>query len=370
MIEDLGWSKAQFAMLGSLSLINAFFFPVAGRLADVFGVKRAVMLGVIVLPLAFIGYSLMSGPVWQYVALQLATGFLCVTTTTTVYSRVAVEHVTRARGLALAIVASGPAITGALGTPIVNWLVETHGWRATYHAMAAFAALSAVITLLLLPSGGPVAGDSRLRKRRLRDDYPVIFRSSVFWLMVVAMLACNLPQIVAMSQLKMILMGKGIAPQSTSMMISAVPLGVLAGRFVSGYALDRFPSHIVGFFGMVIPSFGLALLATSLNAHALLTLAAFCLGFSVGAEGDIVAFVVARKFGVEIFSSVMGLLTMAISLSVALGAAILSLTLKLTGEFHAFIAICSVTVFVGGVLFLFIGRAPVPAPSTSHAPST
>jgi predicted MFS family arabinose efflux permease len=152
----------------------------------------------------------------------------------------------------------------------------------------------------------------------------------------------------------MVLMENGVSAKGTSVMLAALPLGVLIGRFAAGFALDRYPAHIVGFVGMTLPALGLSLIASSFDAPAVLTFAALCLGFSVGAEGDIIAFVVAHKFGLAIYSSVMGLMTMAISLSVALGAALLSLTLNMTGGFNAFIIICAVSVFSGGLLFLFI----------------
>jgi len=44
-----------------------------------------------------------------------------------------------------------------------------------------------------------------------------------------------------------------------------------------------------------------------------LTIVVFCLGFAFGSEGDIVAFLVARRLGVAIYSSVLGLLTAAMS---------------------------------------------------------
>ena len=118
MIADLGWTKAQYAMLGTLSLVMSFCFPIAGRIADLFGVRRTVLIGIIVLPFSFIGYSLMTGAVWQYIAIQLIAGVLSITTTNTIYSRVAVQHVEKARGVALAIVASGPALLGVIGTPL------------------------------------------------------------------------------------------------------------------------------------------------------------------------------------------------------------------------------------------------------------
>lgn len=354
MIAEMGWSKAEYALLGTLGLVIALCFPVAGRLADLFGVRRTVFIGIVVLPFVFVGYSLMTGSIWLYIAIHLAGGILCVTTTTTIYSRIAVQYVEKARGLALAIVASGPAVTGIILSPLLNALVEAEGWRTTFHVLALYAALTGILTLWMLPADRPIARAAPRPKRRARADYSLVFRSRVFWLLLIAMLACNLPQIMAMSQLKMVLMENGITAQGSSVMLAALPFGVLVGRFVAGFALDRYPAHIVGFVGMALPSLGLALMASHFDTPAVLTFATLCLGFSVGAEGDILAFVVARNFGVEIYSSVMGLMTMAISVSVALGAALLSLTLEMTGGYNTFILICASAVFGGGVLFLFI----------------
>lgn len=354
MIAEMGWSKAEYALLGTLSLVMACCFPLAGRFADLFGVRRTAFIGIVVLPFVFLGYSLMTGSIWQYIAIYLSGGVLTITTTTTIYSRIAVQYVEKARGLALAIVASGPAVTGIILSPLLNTLVEVQGWRTTFHVLALYAAVTGILTLWMLPAERRSATATRPPKRRVRDDYPQIFRSGVFWLLLIAMLACNLPQIVAMSQLKMVLMENGATAQGSSVMLVALPFGVLVGRFAAGFALDRYPAHIVGFVGMALPSLGLLLIASDLDAPAVLTFATLCLGFSVGAEGDILAFVVARKFGVEIYSSVMGLMTMAISLSVALGAALLSLTLELTGGYNTFVLICASAVFGGGVLFLFI----------------
>ena len=360
MIADLGWSRATFATLGTLSIVPTLCFPFAGRLADVIGVKRTVLIGIIILPFGFLAYSLMTGAIWQYVAIQLAVGILGITTTNSVYSRVAVQYSEKARGLALAIVASGPAVTGIILTRPVNMLIETQGWRTTYHALALFVALAGVITLLLLPPERNPAPDSRAPKRRARDDYPLIFRTPVFWILLTAMVLCNLPQIVIMSQLKMVLMDKGIDARDTWLMLGALPFGVLFGRFAAGLALDRFPAPIVGFIGTGLPSIGLLMIALGFNAPAALTLAVLSIGFSVGADGDILAFVVSRRFGLEIYSSVMGLMTMGISFAVSLGAALLGMTLRLTGTFDAFLLICAAAVFAGSLLFLFIGRQRPP----------
>lgn len=358
MIADLGWTKAQFAALGILSLINAFVFPVAGRLADLFGVRRTVLIGIVTLPIAYLAFARMTGPIWQYAVIQLAMGVLTITTSTTVYTRLAVQFVSRARGLALAIVASGPALTGIVLGPVMNGFVESYGWRSSFLLLAGYAAVTGVITLLLLPRERVPTGAPRPRKRLAREDYPLIFRSPTFWALLGAMLLCNLPQIVVLSQLKMVLMEHGIPAAETSLMIGALPAGVLAGRFIAGLALDRFPAHLVGFIGLSLPSLGLFIFAASVTSPSLLTLATVLIGFAVGAEGDIIGYVVARNFGVAIYSSVMGLLTMAISISVAIGSGLLSLSLKLGGGYEAYMLGCGVAALAGSLLMLPIKTPP------------
>jgi predicted MFS family arabinose efflux permease len=328
--------------------------PFVGRLADVLGVRRTALIGMIGLPLAFVAYSLMTGPLWQYVAIYVFQSVVCITTTATVYSRMPVQYIERARGLALAIVASGPAVTGAIGGPILTAFVESHGWRAGFHAMAVFSIVAMVITLLLLPPEKRAAGAPPPR-RRAREDYPVIFHTPAFWVLIGAMLLCNLPQVIMLSQLKLILLDNGVTAKGAAVMLSAFAFGTLAGRFLAGLALDKIPAHLVGLICMGLPSVGLAILASPFDAPTVLTVAVLCIGFAFGAEGDIAAYIVSRKFPVAVYSSVMGLVTMAMSAASATGATLLSITLKATGGFNLYLMICAVSVFLGSLMFLLLG---------------
>jgi len=362
LVADTGWSKSQFALVGSLSLLMSFVFPFVGRLADTLGVRWTALIGQVTLPLVYLAYSLMGGELWVYVVIFAVQSILCVTTTSTVYTRAAVQHVVHARGLALAIVASGPAIAGIFIAPILNAYVEANGWRASYHAVALFTAAAGLLTFLLLPSDkrGPAAPVAP--KRRAREDYPLIFRSRAFWILLVAMLLCNLPQTIVLVQLKMLLLANGITGEGASVMLSAVSVGMLAGRFVTGVALDRFDAVLTSFFGLALPCVGLFLLASSLDAPTIITIAVFCLGFAFGAEGDIIAFLVARHFGVGVYSSTLGLLTAAMSFSTASGALLLSLTLARTGGYDLYLVIVGIAVLLGAASILLLGRGRAPDP--------
>jgi MFS family permease len=358
LLREFGWSKSEFALIGSLSLLTIPIFPLIGRLTDVMGVRRTALIGVVSLPLTFVALSMMNGDIRIYIALFLAQSTLCVSTTATVYSRIVVQYVATARGLALAIVASGPALTGAIGGPLLNNFVEAHGWRAGYRALVVFSIIAGTTALLMLPVERTHAEVSRVpRARTVRQDYPEIAANPAFWVLLGAMLLCNVALAISQTQLKLVLLDNGASAAGTSMMISAFAMGVLAGRFVSGVALDRYPAHIVAAIAMGLPSIGLLLLAAHLGAQPVLMFAVVLIGFSFGGEGDVIGYLVVRNFGVRVYSSVLGLMTAAIATSSSLGAALLSLSLKLTGRYSPFLLGSGVAVAVGGCLFLLLGRS-------------
>jgi len=355
MMAELNWSRAEFAAVGGLGFVSSLAFPFIGRLADVLGVRWTALIGQITLPLAYLAYSMMGGQLSTYVAIFVVQSVICVTTTATVYSRLVVQHVERARGLALAIAVSGAAITGAIGGPLLNQYVEDHGWRAAYQALAIFASVAAIITFLLIPHGR-TSGAAKASPRRARDDYPLIFRTTAFWLFAAAMLLCNLPQVLMLTQLKVLLLENGVTGRGAAVMFSALSIGMLAGRFVTGLALDRFEPYLVAFLTLALPSLGIFAIASSLDTAPILTASVFFLGFAFGAEGDIVAYLVARRFGVGIYGSVMGLLTAVMSASASLGALLLSYTLTTTGNFNLFLMISGVSVILGAASLLPLRR--------------
>ena len=359
LIADLDWSRAEFAAVGGLGFVSSLAFPFIGRLADVLGVRLTALIGMATLPLAYLAYSMISGNLSAYIAIFIVQSVLCVTTTATVYTRLVVQYFQKARGLALAIAVSGAAITGAIGGPILNGYVEDNGWRAAYQALALFSLVAAVIVFLLIPPGEKRPASSA-PKRRAREDYPMIFRTPAFWIFAGAMLLCNLPQVLMLTQLKVLLLDNGVGGREAAIMFTALSVGMLTGRFVAGIALDRLTPYVVAFVTLALPSFGIFVIASSFDAIPVLLAAVFFLGFAFGAEGDIVGFLVARQFGVAIYGSVMGLLTAIMSASASLGAILLSVTLSWTGNFNLFLTIVGTAVIVGASLFLLL-RSETPA---------
>lgn len=357
LLSEFGWSKSEFALVGSLSLLLIPILPLIGRLADVLGARRTALIGILVLPLCFVAFSMMKGDIRTYIGLVLAQAVLCVTTTATVYTRIVVQYIKDARGLALAVVACGPALTGAIGGPILNNFVEAHGWRAGYLALTVFSVVAGAATLLLMPPDRRPDGHTEpVRARSIREDYPDIIANPAFWLLLGAMLLCNVALAISQTQLKLVLLDNGITASGISIMISAFAVGVLLGRFVCGVALDRYPAYRVAAIVMSLTSVGLLLLASHVAARPVQMLAVVLVGVSFGGEGDLLGYLVVRHFGVRVYSSVLGVMTAGTITASSLGAALLSATLKMTGGYTLFLTGSAVTVAVGSGLFLLLGR--------------
>ncbi|MEJ5979186.1 MFS transporter [Novosphingobium sp. PS1R-30] len=355
MIGEFGWSRAQWAMLGIVQGVMIVCLPLAGRLTDLYGVRRVAATGALTFPLFLVAISMMNGDLHVYLAIYVAQTIVGATTTATVYARVVAEAFTLRRGLALAIAGSSPPLVAAIGSPLVTAFVDSHGWRAGYLAVAIYCAICAVATIALLPRGRPRGVRLEAGVQRRAGVYRAISAMPVFWMLLLACFLVNLPFTLAISQIKLVVLDQGISDADAAIMISAFAIGSIVGRFIAGFALDVIAGHIVAAIGFGLPFIGLMLLASSYDTVPVVGLAILLMGLSFGSEGDVIPFLITRYFDMAIFSTVMGLLSAAIGLAMAMGNVILSASLTATDSFDLYLFIAAAGSFLGSGIFLALG---------------
>ena len=123
MMKEFHWSKAEFALIGSVTLLTMPLIPVAGRFTDRFGPRVAAILGFTAVPLGFLAYTLMTGNILQFFAIYLVQHVFGVLTTSMVFCRVIVERYDSARGIALSVLMTGPPLIGAIAVPILGKII-------------------------------------------------------------------------------------------------------------------------------------------------------------------------------------------------------------------------------------------------------
>jgi MFS family permease len=376
LIAEFGWSRSHFALIGAAGLLNLFIFPLVGRLTDVLGARPVALVGVVAYPLTFLALSLMSGSFGAFAVITVLQIVLVGTTTTsTVYTRLVAERFDSARGLALAIAATMPALVGVIGSPLLQHVIDAHGWRAGYLATGVFVGVAGLTAILLIPRtatghspGRPGPGRNwTARRRKASQDYAQVLASGPFWVISGGLLLCTLLYPLQSSQMNLMLIEKGANPAFAAWMVSLFAAGVMLGRFFCGVALDRLPAHLVAAVALGLPGIGIFVIASGLASPVALAAAVMLFGLSLGAESDLAAYLVMRYFPFEVYGTVLGLVVTCMALSAALGAVLLSFTLRLTDTFDMYMLIAGAASLAGGSLFLLLGRAaPAAADEMLH----
>lgn len=152
LLQEFGWSKAQFSLVGAAGAFTVVCAPISGRIVDTIGVRTWAGLGIVAAPLIFAAYSFIDGDFRVFMLINvLQVILLGMMTTSVCYSRLIAENFTAGRGTALAFMASKPALVGALGAPLLNHYIDVEGWRSGYRAVATFSAVTGAVAFLLIP---------------------------------------------------------------------------------------------------------------------------------------------------------------------------------------------------------------------------
>src|SRR5882757_8352163 len=110
-----------------------------GKITDRYGIVTAIGLGIGILGLGYIGAGL-SNSIWQFILVHFAIGLSSSATFGPLMAE-ASHWFSRYRGLAVAIAASGNYIGGTIWPPLVNFGMQSIGWRTTHIAVGLFTAV-------------------------------------------------------------------------------------------------------------------------------------------------------------------------------------------------------------------------------------
>jgi MFS family permease len=357
LIADLGWSRAGFALVGFVPMVSVFTLPFVGRFADRVGPRVAGTFGFTVLTLCFLAFANMRGSLWEFLTITAVLGVFGVMTSSLVFGRVIVDRFDKARGLALSVMMSASPLSGAIVAPFIGKIIADHGWRSGYYALAAISAAGGILALSLIGRSDFAKAKERPPLRISKAEFLTIARNPVFPLMMIGMLLVNVPQTFASAQLKLVALDKGVSDTYATWLVSLYPLGSIAGRFLCGIGLDRMQSHIVALITLGIPALSFAVFAAGAPAMWLLVPAVLFIGLAQGAEGDVGAYIISRRFDPQNFSLLYAFMNMMVSAGTGIGAAFLSATLHQGFDYQPYIIVCAITALVGALLFGLTGLA-------------
>jgi MFS family permease len=119
-----------------------------GKITDRYGIVTAIGLGVGLLGLGYLGAGL-SSSIGQFILVHFLIGLSASATFGPLMAE-ASHWFDRYRGLAVTIAASGNYVAGAIWPPLIDWGLQTQGWRTTHIAIGIFTASAMALALFVL----------------------------------------------------------------------------------------------------------------------------------------------------------------------------------------------------------------------------
>lgn len=352
LAAEFAWTRGE-ASLGAMAFTigNVIALPIAGRFVDRFGEVRVAFVSGMMLAASFVLLGLFTSGLTSFLMLIL---FLTVTSAgsnSVSYNRIIVRHFVRQRGLALGLALTGSAIGAALLPPVIAPLIAEGGWRIAYCVLGALAAILTPLAALLLREKRPqpiASASSGLLPWRVICSHPAFLSiSAMIFLSSTAVLGTTLHMISLLSD-------HGLAPARAGAVASMLGVAVLFGRVLSGHFLDRWDAGWVAFILLMLAAAGAIMLWT--GNPSLMVPGAILIGFGVGTEGDLLAYMLGRRFPAKNFGSVYGTIFAVHALGAGVGGVLAGAAFDVTGDYSTWLLLAATALALAAAIALATER--------------
>ena len=283
------------------------------------------------------------------------------------YSKVISRWFDQKRGLALGLTMAGLGMGSFIIPPLTQALITAVGWRQAY------VFLGLLVIGITIPLVGLFLQETPQRMRLLPDGETVIHtraakpsgqepglscqearQTRTFWLMVGAFFLMSVSFHGYIVHLVPLLTDRGLSAQSAALTASLAGGAALVGRIGIGYLLDRFfaPSVAVWFFcGFAL---GIFLLWSGVMGSGVLV-AVVLVGVGLGAELDVMPYVVSRYFGLRAFGEIYSYTFAIFTLGAVVGPLLMGAGFDATGSYSLVLATFVMAALTAAGLMTWLG---------------
>ena len=330
---DFGIDRGAASVPYTMAMIGFAFGGVAlGRLADRFGIVFPAILGSVLLGGGYIAASYAPN-IWMLDAAHFLIGVGASGTFGPIISDMS-HWFKKRRGIAIAIASSGNYLSGAVWPPIIQYFIETSGWRATHLGIGILCLITMIPLALLMRRPSPIdhveIGTNGGTARGTLNLGP----NSLQALLAVAGIACCVAM--AMPQVHIVAycgdLGYGPA-RGAEMLSLMLGLGLIA-RVVSGSIADKIGGLWALMIGSALQAFAL-LLYLGFNGLTSLYIVSGLFGLFQGGIIPMYAVIVREYFPPKDAGVRTGIALMFALFGMALGGWMSGAIFDLTGSYRA-----------------------------------
>jgi len=351
--KEFGWGRAEISLAVTVFAYTLVFAaPLYGYLIDKFGSRRIVIISTLLFAPAYALLYFVGPSKLQFYATFFLIGLAGAGTLPMGYTRLIIGWFDRNRGLALGLALVSAGVATTILPPIVQGVMDASGWRNAVLVLTAGILLVSLPGSYFLLKAAPGTED-----KPATNNAPAVKVSfnKEFWTLVVFSVLSGIFLTGMLSHFVPILQDRGVEPSTAAWYASLVGISAIFGRISIGFLVDYIfaPRVVITFFVATI--IGLLMLRAG-SGDATYAFVAIVFGISLGAEMDVLSYMISRYFSPAQFGKVFGLMFSAFMLGSANGPLMLGILYDRFGDYSNALLIISIIASLAAISTLFLPR--------------
>ena len=397
------WSRFQLGLALTMTRVEGGLFGVLeGYLADRFGARRMVMVGLLALSAAFVFFAFTQNFWWfllAFIFLSMGQGIGGWVPLMTLMNHWFVRH----RGLAMGLVMVGMGIGAMTIVPAIAWTSDPEvgrlgwmpsapwdlaepvgrlGWRNTALLIATIVFICALVLPRfiysrpedkgLYPDGetravtaGPEAAAASSEEAGITVGQAL--KTQAFWCISFGHGLGSMIILAIMSQFGLLMKDFGYGVQTTAWIVTLYTAVSIIFQLAGGYIGDRVPKNIALFVFTSLQAGAVVVLVMSSNL-AVIALFAVLFGAGFGGRTPLTTAIRGEYFGRASFGKILGISTLPMNAMLLIAGPMAGFMRDQLGNYDlAFLTLAGLN-GLGAVLFLISRKPRIPASQPSPAP--
>lgn len=325
-----------------------------GWLVDRLGARRVVLGFLPLYGAVLMAQAVAVDSVPMLMVFAFLIGMTCTGLSPISCGRLVADRFDAALGTALGIMAAGTGLAALLGPILMQRIVDAEGWSTGYVAIGVAALALIPIFWLLVPRTPAVQA---AEAKSATPIWPIL-RSRTFIILAIGTFLFGVLVTGVSVNLMLFLGSLGLTRAEAAIFAGAFGLFTIAGRLLTGLALDKIRAHVCALMGFILLGLAACFAALGIGSVAVAAVALSVFGFAVGAESDCLSFAAVRLFGRKVYGRVFGILGIGVLLlGAGIGPMLFASAVDLIDYSGAF-ALWALLSVASAAAFFVVVRAP------------
>ncbi len=371
IIRDLesqfDWTRSSMTLsISLLTLASAVVHPPFGRLVDRFGVRQTLIPSMLLMAVVLVTVPLYLSEIWHLWLAFILAAILGVGNNNLAFIRLITSWFDKRRGLMIGLIASGTGVGLAVLPKITEQAVSVYGWAGGFYFYGIYIVVISIPVMLLMvrdspesmglcPDGIGDSADGEIAADTAGLTLAEAMRTQGFWLLFFGILFASFALWGITNQMGLVLTDRGFTATTAASVAVSMGLSLSAARLIIGYLLDKVHAPLVGGVIFTLTAVGFAVLVYCPALWGTY-IAAALLGAGLGAETELLGYMVSRYFGLRRFGNIYGIVFVGFLLGTSGGPYLYAKSQEIMGSYDPSLKFTIFLMLVTAVMFSLMGK--------------